>query len=364
MTVLRVVLDQLVAPADSELAEASLSLARALVAASPTGCRVEAIVPAGESALTQRIPGLGKVKASSLQRRELIAGWQLGVAPGIGGGLIHSPTLAAPLVRHDRVNDGDQTVVTVWDLRAWEAPAELARGAVAWQRGMLRRAARFADAVVAPTFAIAQRLDEIAGLGERVRVIPGAPVDGFAVPTDATARTRDLSLPERFIATSGTLHPSDGLSDALRAAAAGIEDGCDVVVFGAGDDEEAGILEVAEAAGVPRRHLHVHGALEQADRAALLGAAELFVATTTRSAWPWRIPEALALGVPVVATDTPSHREVLAEGGALASAAALPEAVAEALAEAERRRVLASDRGRAYSWQGAAERVWQLHAEL
>jgi hypothetical protein len=30
--------------------------------------------------------------------------------------MIHSPTSLAPLVKHDRVHDNDQTVVTMWDL--------------------------------------------------------------------------------------------------------------------------------------------------------------------------------------------------------------------------------------------------------
>jgi hypothetical protein len=39
--------------------------------------------------------------------------------------MIHSPTLLGPLVKHDRVHESDQTVVTLWDLDAWERPAEL-----------------------------------------------------------------------------------------------------------------------------------------------------------------------------------------------------------------------------------------------
>ena len=64
--------------------------------------------------------------------------------------MIHSPSLFAPLVRHDRVHDNDQTVVTVWDLRPWEAADELPRATVAWHRAMLKRAVKFADAVVVP----------------------------------------------------------------------------------------------------------------------------------------------------------------------------------------------------------------------
>ncbi|WP_454169941.1 hypothetical protein [Microbacterium paulum] len=33
-------------------------------------------------------------------------------------------------------------------------------------------------------------------------------------------------------------------------------------------------------------------------------------------------------------------------------------------AAAERAGILAADRGRAFSWLSAAERVWQLHADL
>jgi hypothetical protein len=52
-------------------------------------------------------------------------------------------------------------------------------------------------------------------------------------------------------------------------------------------------------------------------------------------------------------------------------AASLVEALAAALtgalgstAAAERLAVLAGDRGRAFSWREAADRVWQLHADL
>ena len=360
----RVVLDQLVSPADADLAEASLETARALVRTAPSGCAVEAIVPSGAQTIQQSVPGIGTVRSAPLARRELIAAWQLGVAPGVGGGMIHSPTLAAPLVRHDRVNNGDQTIVTVWDLQAWEAVGELPRGAVAWNKGMLKRAAKFADAIIAPTYAIAERLDELAGVGDRVRVIPGAAAEGFRVPNDHVARTRDLSLPEHYVALEGSVDPSDGLEQALRGAAGAIEHDRHVVVFGAPVGQEPQIAELAAAAGIPERHVHVRPTLDAADRAALVGGGDAFIAATTRTAWPWRVIDALALGTPVIATDTATHREVVADGGALAAPTELAGAVAEAMDDLPRMRVLAGDRGRAYSWSSAAERIWQLHAEL
>ena len=99
--VLRVVLDQVVSPTDADLAMASRELARALVASTPSGCEVAAIVSSGADVagtVEGAVPGLASLARMPLARRELAASWQLGVAPGVGGGMIHSPTLLAPLV--------------------------------------------------------------------------------------------------------------------------------------------------------------------------------------------------------------------------------------------------------------------------
>ncbi|QKJ20035.1 glycosyltransferase [Microbacterium hominis] len=369
---LRVMLDQVTAPVDADLATASRDLARALVAHAPTGCEVEAIIPAGGGDLGA-VPGLADVRRTALARRELSTALQLGLATGIGGGMIHSPSLFAPLVRHDRVHDNDQTVVTVWDLRPWEAPGELPKATAAWQRAMLKRAVKHADAVIAPTHEIGARLGEIAKLGDRVRVIAGAPPLGFAVPTDEVGRRRALEVPEGVILTSGGPLPSDGLDAALTAVA---RSGLDlpVAVIDVPPGLEHAVVELAEASGLPARRVHVRGPLEQADRAAVFGGAVAYVAPSRRAAFPWRAVEALALGVPVFAADSRVHAEVLVDGGLLVAgggASELADQLAAALvqglsttAAADRLAVLAADRGRAFSWFEAAERVWQLHADL
>ena len=120
--------------------------------------------------------------------------------------------------------------------------------------------------------------------------------------------------------------------------------------------------------------MHLRGSLSAADRAAVFGATIALIAPAQRTAFPWRVVDALTLGVPVIAVDSPVHREVIFEGGVLAEgadASALAESLAAALADAvstaasaERLAVLSGDRGRAFSWREAADRVWQLHAEL
>jgi len=370
---LRVVLDQVVAPTDADLAMASRELARALVRSAPGGCEVEGIVPAFADAagvVEGAVPGLASLSRMPLQRRELATSWQLGVAPGVGGGMIHSPTLMAPLVKHDRVHENDQIVVMLWDLDAWERPTEMARGAVTWHKAMLKRAVKHADAVVVPTHAMAARVASLGSFGDRVRVIAGAAPAGFAVPVDEIGRRRGLGLPEGFLLVSGSSAPSAGLADAFAAVAVAGAD-LPVVVLDAPEGDEPGVLELATAAGLAEGRVHVRGALEDAGRGAVFGGAVALLAPSRLTAFPWRVVEALTVGVPVVAADSETLREVVLDGGAFGGEDAPGDGLGDALARVlgstavvERYAVLASDRGRAFSWAGAAERVWQLHADL
>ncbi|KJQ53648.1 glycosyltransferase [Microbacterium sp. SA39] len=353
---LRVVLDQLVHVVDADQASAAVDLVAGLVATAPSGCTVDAIVPAGAEV---PVPGVSDVRTLTLGRRELAGAWQLGIAPGVGGGLIHSPSLMAPLVRHDRVHDNDQTTVTVWDLQAWDAPDLLPKGVVGWQRAMLKRAVKHADAVVVPSHAVAERLSELARIGDRVRVIAGAAPRGFSAPHDAAARRASLSLPEGYVVLTGTAASLEG---GFRGAVAA---GVDAVVLDAPEGAEPRLAELASAAGLPERRAHIRGGLSPEDRAAVLAGASAFAATSPVAGWPWRAVEAMTLGVPVVAVDSGSHHDVIADGGLLVPEGGMADAVAEAAREGgPRLRVLAADRSRAFSWASSAERVWGLHADL
>ncbi|GAA5039033.1 glycosyltransferase [Microbacterium fluvii] len=374
---LRVLLDQLTAPTDPDLAVATRELTAGLIAGAPTGCEVEGIIPSAPDEVFAQasLSDLAAVHRTALARRELGATLALGSAGGIGGGMIHSPTLLAPLVKHDRVHDNDQTVVTLWDLRPWEAPDELSRTSVAWHRSMLKRAVKHADAVVVPTHAMAQRLGSFAKLGSRIRVIGGAAGSDLRVPSDEIGRRRELGLPDGFVLMAGTVAASDALATGLAAlGASGID--IPVVVIDAGEGEEPAIVELAASGGVPERRVHVRGPLSVHDRAAVYAASVAYLAPSRRHAFPWRALDALALGVPVLAVDSPVHREIVVDGGVLTGGDdpsgtddrdALAAALLDALGSTEaitRLGVMSADRGRVFSWREAAERVWQLHADL
>ncbi|MFD5224992.1 glycosyltransferase [Microbacterium sp. NPDC058342] len=353
---LRVVLDQTAQVVDADQARAALSLTAGLVTTAPRGCAVAALVPSGAEL---SLSGVQDVRALPLARRELAAAWQMGLAPGVGGGLLHAPTLMAPLVRHDRANDNHQITVTLWDLCAWETPDSLPKAQVVWQRAMLKRAVRHADAVIVPSHAMAERLGEIAQFGDRIRVIAGAPPEGLRVGEDAAQRRMRLQLPERYVVVTGE---GDSLAPGFRAV---VRTQADAVVVDAAEGSEPALADVAAAAGLPEHRVHVRGRLDDDDRAAVIGGAAAQIATSRRSSWPWRTVEAMALGTPVVAVDSGVHQDVVADGGAVVDAADLEDATADALESGERRlRVLASDRARAFSWASSAERLWALHAEL
>jgi len=229
---------------------------------------------------------------------------------------------------------------------------------------MLKRAERYADAVVVPTHAMAAALSDLAPrLAGRIRVIAGAAPAGFRVPTDVAGRLRSLDLPAAFVATSGGAAESDGLGDGFRAVAAAMDG--DVVVLDCPQGQESTVLEQAVAAGLPEARVHVRGSLEPHDRAAVIGSASVFLASSRRSEWPWRVVDALATGVPVAAVESAVHREVAGDAAALAPPAALASAVTAATGtDSGRYRVLSRDRAKGFSWREHADRVWQLHAEL
>ena len=208
-TTLRVILDQIVAPVPGPLGRYTRDLGRAIVAAAPAGCEVEAIVssslPEDYERVRQEVPGLSGLYRTTLARRELAAAWQLGITTSPGSGMIHGTSLFAPLRKHDRAVDANQVVVTVHDVLAWTHPEALTAASVAWQKGMLKRARKHADAVVVPTHALAERLAHVADFGDRVRVIGTAPRAGLVIGPDAGQRAARLGPPPRV--HRGARHP-------------------------------------------------------------------------------------------------------------------------------------------------------------
>jgi glycosyltransferase involved in cell wall biosynthesis len=379
MTVLRVIVDQVVAPVPGGVGRYAEELTRGLIATAPRGSRVAGFVSAAPESdyalLRTRLPGLVELHKSALSRRELSLAWQHGFTPIPGFGMLHATSLLAPLRRHDRISAPDsQVVVTIHDTVPWTHPETLTSRGVNWHKAMAKRAERYADAIVVPTHAVASELAQFLDLGDRVRVIGGAPSAGLRLPGDPEERAEALELPERFILAVGTLEPRKGLEPLVQALARGLPDDVPLLVVGSPGWGGVDIEAIAQEAGLAKGRVRVLGHVDDADLAVLLSRATVFAFPSLAEGFGLPVLEALAAGTPVVHSDAPAVVEVAAGAGvevARADAAGYPDRLAEAIrsiledsALAERLSITGLDRAKAFSWRDSAEKVWQLHADL
>jgi Glycosyltransferase len=378
MTTLRVIVEPVLSETPDGVSRYARELAVQLIATAPAGCDVEGVVAAHDSdddaRLAALLPGLANVNALSLGRRELTVAWQMGARLPALTGMIHSPSLLAPLRKHDRRNDGTQIVVTIHDVTAWTAPETLSATEVLWQKAMAKRARKHADAVVVPTHAVAEQLAEAVDLGDRIRVIGGAPTGSVSVPRDADARATRLGLPDRFVATVGSLEPRRGIRALIEAMSLPQLAGVPLLIAGGDEYGDERISDVAMSFGLPEGRVRALGNLDDADLAVLLDRAAVFVYPSLASGFGLPMIEAFQLGAPVVHSDDPALVEVAFGAGvtvARQDAAGYPSRLADAIGEvlddaslADRLAVTGADRARAFSWRDSAEQVWQLHADL
>jgi len=110
--------------------------------------------------------------------------------------------------------------------------------------------------------------------------------------------------------------------------------------------------------------------VDVADRVAILAGSAAFVQPSRGAAAADSLLDALALGIPVVTTDLPAIVEIVTDAAVLVPAgdpAALAEAIRHLLEDAsaaERTGLAGADRAKAFTWRDAAEKTWQLHADL
>ncbi len=373
MTTLNLVIDEMLSETPTGISLYTAELGRALIEYAPPGCFVEGIVASSpESAYTEieeRLPGLRGLFKSALARRDLTAAWQHGFTP-VPSGMIHAPSLFAPLRNHDRVNArGNQIAVTIHNATAWTHPDLLTSRQVSWTKAMAARALKYADAVVVPTHAVAAELAEQLPFGERIRVLGAAVRPSLVLPTDEDARAGRLDLPERYLlalATGSSRSALVPLFDALSLAAT------DLPLLLVGDDPEVPAL--ASAAGLPPDRLRMLGGLTDADLAVTLSRATLFLHPSVVDGFGMPMLEAFRFGTPVIHSDAPALVEVAGDAGfavpatdAKAYSAGLAEAIDRVLGDDRLRQtlsVLGADRAKLFTWRAAAEGVWQLHADL
>jgi hypothetical protein len=367
MATLRVIADDVLDPGAGERAILAEQWLRAIVATKPRGMAVAAFVTASPeddyARLRDAVPGLDDILKSALARRELQAAWSHGFTPLPGEGFVHALSPLAPLRRHDRdVEPSSQTVVTVHRATPWTDPALLDSRVLRRELQFGKRAARYADAIVTPTHAVAALLDEQFGVGDRVRVIGGGAGD-----TGSDSAALDERAAGAAVVVAGDSR-ADGVDELLAAFAHPTLSERRLVVVRTSADR---MLDAGAADALGDRLLVV-----EADGAAgfhaLVRAAAVVVAPHLSDGPGLGALSGFGAGVPVVHSDEPSLAEIAHDAGLEVTrgddyAARLAEAVAGILDggdDRDRLAVMGQDRAKAFTWRDAAEKIWQLHADL
>lgn len=348
--------EQLLAPVPGGTGRYTRELLRALVTTAPANWTVRSVVSRTGDPAEAAVAGVDGPHVLPLPRRALIAAWERGLPPRLGGDAVHAPTpLAAPARR------GRGLVVTVHDTVPWTHPETLTPRGVAWHRRAIARAAREADALVVPTGAVAADLARQLGSRPRIEVV------GEGVAPGLLAQPQDPGLPAGpYVVAVGTVEPRKGFEDLIRAMAEPDAPDLPLVIVGRPGWGGVDLPRLAEVTGTRLRMLP---GLTDSQLAAVLRGASVLAAPSLAEGFGLPLLEAMTLGVPVVHSDAPALVEV-AGGAGLPVPRADPRALATALRTAvhdtvRRAEMIAAGTRRAqdFSWERTAGRVWRLHLE-
>lgn len=297
-----------------------LAYARALLA-----------IPGREVRFEAWLPGIGRTGYSRPALEQLIAGvswrWSSGVDPGVGAiatawSGIRSRPRAAPdgvrlIVSHQHLDRlgrratrrGERLCVYLHDAIPAEFPEYARPGGAERHRRRLRNAARFADAIlvnshataraVAPFLAEAGRSPAllVAPLGIEPRFVPGGSPDAAAP----------------YFLCLGTIEPRKNhllLLQIWRAMAdRSPGDTPKLILAGRRGWENENIVDLLDRCPALQGHVVEAGRVGDAELASLIARARAVLMPSFAEGFGLPVAEALAAGVPVIASDIPVLRE-------------------------------------------------------
>lgn len=225
---------------------------------------------------------------------------------------------------------------------------------------------RFADRRVAVSKGIARTMKHRYGV--RVAAVPNG-VTPMKPPATTTALERFGLTSGRYVVMVSRLVPEKRHLDLIEAFAQSAPAGWKLAIVGGADHEDAYsrmVLAAAEATpGIVATGFQSDLALSE-----LTAHAGLFVLPSSHEGLPIALLEALAAGLPVLASDIPANREIglpeecyVPVGDVAALAAAIARACARGRTEAERAAARARI-GRDYDWDRIAEEIRWLYETL
>jgi glycosyltransferase involved in cell wall biosynthesis len=283
--------------------------------------------------------------------------------------VLHSPHHTAPMVVA-----GSRRVITFHDLTFFLLADRYPRSRLLYFRAVSRATARVADALICPSQAVRDDIVRILHVRpEKVHPIAEAAAPEFQPIKDKAAleklRTR-YALPERFILNVGSLEPGKNRTTLLKAYAGLRKRGLEqkLVVAGQRAWKYEDDLALAEELGIEGDVLFT-GYVPPEEMPALYNAADLFVFPSLYEGFGLPVIEAMACGVPVVASNLSAIPEVAGEAALLVDprdVEQLCDAMERVLRDkrlqgALRRRGL--ERAQGFSWERAARETIAVYQE-
>ena len=334
-----------------------------------------AVTWSGRGRLGSVVPEGVRVATRPMAARPLREAWRRADVPPIEWwtgpvDVVHGPNFVVPPARHAA------RVVTVHDLTPVRFPELCTADTLAYP-GLIRRALRGGAWIHTPSQFVADEVVEAFGADPaRVVAIPNGVTE---IGPDVTGRDAAegvrLAGSARYLLAIGTIEPRKDLPwlvDAFDVLAASHRDVSLVVAgpdgWGVADFERA-VARAAHRARIVRL-----GWVGPDQRAALLRGATALAYPSRYEGFGLPPLEAMAAGVPVVATDAGARPEVLGDAadlvpvGAGLAPTARADALADALArvlddDAHRARLVTAGRERAatYSWDATTARLVDLY---
>lgn len=228
--------------------------------------------------------------------------------------LLHGMAFSLPLLW------GGPSVVTIFDLSFLRYPGRLSVSRRFYLRLITRTSARRARRVIAISESGRQEIHTLLGVPlPRIDVaVPGVGPDFFSLPDSQIADFRSRhQLPERFILHVGTIEPRKNLETLLRAYAHLPQRSAVKLALVGGKGWQTGpLFALIDELGLAP-DLILPGFVSGESLPMWYNSAEIFVYPSLYEGFGLPLIEAMACGVPVVASNTTSLPEAVGPGGVL-----------------------------------------------
>ncbi len=322
--------------------------------------RATAFTWRGQADLAAAVPAGVTVAGRRAPARALQALWARTELPpvellaGRGLDVFHATNFVLPPLRRAH------GVVTVHDLAYLHLPGTVSAASLRY-RELVPRSVRRAAVVLTPSRATADAVREAYAVpADRLAVTPlGVDPAWFAAAPPDKAWLAERGLPPDYLLAVGTLEPRKGLDvlvAAYRRLLADEPDAPPLVLAGG-----AGWGAAPEVAALPADRIVLPGYVGAADLVGVVAGARLLAFPSRYEGFGLPPLEAMAAGVPVLASDLPAVREATA-GLVRLVPPGDPDALAAALAA--ELRAAPDARQIAAARDHAAGQTWQRCAEL